>query len=100
MILSRDDFKHKKVQKIEKNFWEEKKYLLNLEGEVLKNHPRPNLYHQILMSTPKIFDINQNDDFTQQNKSLFKRNTKDKVLEGRWLMKWITRMTQNLKVTF
>ena len=39
------------------------------------------------MSTPKIFDINQNDDFTQQNKSLFKRNTKDKLLEGRWLMK-------------
>ena len=39
------------------------------------------------MPTPKIFDISQKDDFTYQNKTLFKRNTKDKALEGRYIMK-------------
>ena len=39
------------------------------------------------MSVPKIFNISQKDDFTQQIKTLFERNTKDKILEGGWIMK-------------
>ena len=38
------------------------------------------------MSAPKNFIISQKDDFTQQMKT-FKRNTKDKNVEGRWIMK-------------
>ena len=34
------------------------------------------------MSAPKIFNINQKDDFTQQIKTFLKRNTKDIILEG------------------
>ena len=34
------------------------------------------------MSAPKIFNISQKDDFTQQIKALFNRNTKDNILEG------------------
>ena len=45
------------------------------------------LYHQILTSVPKIFNISQKDDFTQQDKSLSKKNTKDIILEGRWIIK-------------
>ena len=39
------------------------------------------------MSIPKFFNISQKDDFIQRNKTLFKRNTKDIVLEGEWIMK-------------
>ena len=38
------------------------------------------------MSVPKFLYISQKDDFTQQIKT-FKRNTKDIVLEGGWIMK-------------
>ena len=31
--------------------------------------------------------MSQKDDFTQQMKTLFKRKTKDKILEGGWIMK-------------
>ena len=34
------------------------------------------------MSVPKNFNISQKDDLTQQIKTLFKRNTKDIILEG------------------
>ena len=51
------------------------------------NHPMLYLYQQILKSIPKIFNVTQKDYFTQQKKTLFKRNTKDKVFEGRWIMK-------------
>ena len=61
--------------------------MYHLEKEALKNHPRLYSYHQILMSVPKIFNISQKDDFTQQIKTLFERNTKDKILEGGWIMK-------------
>ena len=37
----------------------EKNVLFNMEKEALKNTPRLYLYHQIRMSTTKIFDINQ-----------------------------------------
>ena len=59
-ILSEiDKYKQKK-----KNFWEEKEHLFRLEKKALKNHPRLYLYHQILISVPKILNISQNDDFT------------------------------------
>ena len=80
-------FKQKKGQRIDKYLWEEKEDLLSLEKEALKNHPRLYLYHQILISVPKIFNISQKDDFTQQIKTLFKRNTKDIILEEGWIMK-------------
>ena len=64
-ILSKiDEFKQKKGQKIEKYFWEEKRHMFRLEKKALKNHPRLYLYHQVLMSAPKSFNISRKDDFT------------------------------------
>ena len=77
-----DDFKKEKSQKIEKYFWEGKEVLLNMEKKALKNNPRLYFYHQILMSQPKIFNINQKNDFEHQNRTLLKRNTKEIVLSG------------------
>ena len=57
-----------------------------MEKKALKNTPRLYLYHQFLMSSPKIFNINQKNYFTQQKKTLLKWNTKDIILSGR-LMK-------------
>ena len=68
-----DDFQKKKGQKIEKYFWEEKGILFNLEQNALKNNPRLYLYCQILMSSPKIFNINQKNDFEQQKKNVVKK---------------------------
>ena len=87
LLKEMDEFKQEKGQKIEKYFWEVKENLFNLENKALKEHPRLYLYHQILMSTPKIFNISQKNDFTQQRKTLLKRDTKDIVLEGGWIMK-------------
>ena len=39
------------------------------------------------MTVPKIFNISQKNDFTQQIKTPFKRNTKEIILEGGWIMK-------------
>ena len=39
------------------------------------------------MSVPESFNISQKNDFKQQIKTLFKRNTEDIILEGRWIMK-------------
>ena len=64
-----------------------RQYLLHLEKKALKTHHRLYLYHQILMSVPKNFNISQKNDFKQQIKTLFKRKTKDIILEGRWIMK-------------
>ena len=72
-----DDFKKEKGQKIEKYFWEKREKLLCMEKRALKNTPRLYLYHQILMSQPKIFDIKQKGNFESQNKKLIRRNTKD-----------------------
>ena len=80
-----DNFKKEKGQKIEKYFWEEKEKLLEMEKKALKNTPRLYLYHQILMSQPKTFDIRQKDNFERQNKTLVKRNTKDIILLGEWM---------------
>ena len=56
-----------------------------MEKKALKNTPRLYLYHQILMSSPKIFNINQKNDFKQQNRTLLKSNTKDIILSGEWM---------------
>ena len=82
-----DEFKQEKGQKIEKYFWEEKENLFNIENKAPKEHPRLYLYHQILISTLKMFNISQKNDFTQQSKALLKKDTEDIVLEGGWIMK-------------
>lgn len=64
-----------------------RRYLLHLEKKALKTHHRLYLYHQILMPVPENFNISQKNDFKQQIKTLFKRNTEDIILEGRWIMK-------------
>ena len=56
-----------------------------MEKKALKNTPRLYLYHQILMPSPKIFNINQKNDFKQQNRTLLKSNTKDIILSGEWM---------------
>ena len=68
-----DNFKKEKGQKIEKYFWEEKGVLFNMEQNALKNTPRLYLYCQILMSSPKIFNINEKNDFEQQKKNVVKK---------------------------
>ena len=56
-----------------------------MEKKALKNTSRLYLYHQILMSQPKVFDIKQRDNFERENKTLIKRNTKDIILSGEWM---------------
>ena len=56
-----------------------------MEKRALKNTPRLYFYHEILMAQPKIFDINQKNDFEHQNKTLLKGNTKDIILSGEWM---------------
>ena len=56
-----------------------------MEKTALKNTPRLYLYHKIVMAQPKIFDINEKNDFKHQNKTLLKRNTKDVILSGEWM---------------
>ena len=63
-----DDFKKEKGQKIEKYLWEEKEVLLNVEKNALKSTPRLYFYHQVLMSSPKIFNTKQKNDSTQQER--------------------------------
>ena len=67
------EFKQKKGQKIEKYIWEEKEHLLRLENTALKKHARVYLFHQILISVPKIFNINQKSDFDQHTERIFKK---------------------------
>lgn len=55
-----------------------------MEKKALKNTPRL-FSHPILMAQSKIFDINQKNDFTRQNKILDIRNTKDINLSGEWM---------------
>ena len=66
----------KKAKKL-KNTFGKKKSTRSILKKVLKNHSRPYFYHKILMSVPKLFNISQKDDFTQQKKTtLFNRNIK------------------------
>ena len=82
-----ENYEKEKGQKIQKYFWEEKEVLFNMGKNTLKNTPRFYLYHQILMSSPKIFQINKKNDFEQQKKkkTLLKKNTKDIILSGEWM---------------
>ena len=63
----------------------ERKIIRDGKKKALKNTPRLYLYHQILMSQPKTFDIRQKDNFERHNKTLVKRNTKDIILSGEWM---------------
>ena len=56
-----------------------------MEIKALKNHPRLNILHQILVSCPKIFDKNEKNNFEHQNKTLLKSNTKNIILSGSWM---------------
>ena len=56
-----------------------------MEKRAPKNTPRLYFYHEIVMAQPKIFDINQKNDFNHQNKALLKRNTKNIILSGEWM---------------
>ena len=53
-----------------------------MEKQALKNNPRLSFYHQILMSQPKIFNINQKNYFKHQNRT---QNTNDIALSGEWM---------------
>ena len=53
-----------------------------LERIALKNNPRLYLYHQILTTASKFFNIGQKENFKQEKIKLFKKNTKDIVLDG------------------
>ena len=79
-----DNFKHQKGQKIEKYFLEEKDKLLELEKN-LKNALRLYIYHQILTQSPKIVNLNQENNFGSLNQSFIKKSTKDIVLSGKWM---------------
>ena len=80
-----DDSKKEKCQKIERFFWEDKEVLFKMEKKALKNTRRLYLYHQIVLSSSKIFNINQKNGFTQPKKTLLKRNTKDIILSREWM---------------
>ena len=76
-LIKLNEFKEKMGQRIEKYFWNEKEKLLEIERKALKNNSRLYLYHQILTTAPKFFNISQKDNFKQEKIKLFKKNTKD-----------------------
>ena len=53
------------------------------------------MYDQISMSVPNIFNVSQKNDFKKQIRTLLKRNLKDIILEGGWIMKQTIPMMQN-----
>ena len=56
-----------------------------MEKNALKNTPRIYLYHQILTSATKIFNVNEKNDFEQHKEPLLKKNTKDIILSREWM---------------
>ena len=58
VVAETDNFKQKRGKK-SKNISGRKKELFKMEKKSLRNHPRLYLYHQILTSTPKTFNISQ-----------------------------------------
>ena len=65
------NLKKKEGQKIEKYFWNKKGKLLEIEKKkALKNNPRLCLYHQILTTASKFFNINQKDNYKQEKKTV------------------------------
>lgn len=81
-----NEFKKEKGQRIEKNFWQEKERLLEIERKALRNNNRLYLHHQILMTEPKIFFIDKKENF-KKNSKIIRKNTKDVILEGKWMLK-------------
>ena len=79
------DFKTKKGQSIERYFLEEKETLLGTENSAQESNKRLFLYHQILMSEPKIFCLDQKDKFTCESNKMVPKNIKEIVLEGKWI---------------
>ena len=100
VVAETDNFKQKRGKK-SKNISGRKKELFKMEKKSLRNHPRLYLYHQILTSTPKTFNISQKKNFKitkkkkkkkktispNKEKVLFKRSRKRIILEGGWLLK-------------
>ena len=82
MILSK-----KTAKKIQKNFWEKMENLFRMEKKCTKK-------------SFQAISLSQKSNFSQQKEVLFKRNTKDMILEGGWLLKWILIITQDLKIIF
>ena len=62
-----------------------KRSVIKHEEKSTQNNPRLYFYRQILISQPKIFNINQKNDFKHQNRTLLKRNIKDTVLSAEWM---------------
>ena len=91
VVAETDNFKQKRGKK-SKNISGRKKELFKMEKKSLRNHPRLYLYHQILTSTPKTFNISQKKKKKKtispnKEKVLFKRSRKRIILEGGWLLK-------------
>ena len=68
-----NEFKEKMVQRIEKYFWNKKEKVLDLERKALKDNSRLYLYHQVLTSAQKFFNISREDNFKQEKIKLFKK---------------------------
>ena len=79
------DFKTKKGQRIERYFWWEKETLLEIENAAQELIEPLFLYHQVLMSEPKIFFLNRQNKFTYESNKIVRKNTKEIVSEGKWL---------------
>ena len=87
-------------QRIEKYFRNGKEKLLKIERKELKNNSWLFLYHQILTTAPKFFDIGQKGNFKQEKIKLLKKSTKDIILDGQRTLTWAIFMTLNVKETF
>ena len=83
--------KKEKGQKNREIFLEGKRSSIQYGQKRIEKYAKNYLYHQILMSSSKIFVINQNNYFKQRKKkkkkkkTLLKKNTKDIILSGEWM---------------
>ena len=68
-----NEFREKMVQRIEKYFWNKKEKVLDLERKALEDNSLLYLYHQVLTSLPKLFNISREDNFKQEKIKLFKK---------------------------
>ena len=66
------EYKKKMGQRIEKYFWHEKETLLNIENKTQQQNKRLFLYHQILMSGPDYFLLDQKENFIAKAPLIFK----------------------------
>ena len=79
------NFKKKRARNLRNIFGTKKRSYQKLKKNALKNNPRLYLYHQILTTAPTFLNINQKDNFKPEKKKLFKKMTKDIVLDGQWI---------------